>query len=97
VYYQPRGSQAKVNGGSGLKAFPAGLRMISGNPLLRSKKYVVLSSEANLITDRVFSRYQAGLGTQAELAERAVQFSCLRYTANQTGYDGESIRILPSF
>jgi hypothetical protein len=31
-------------------------------------------------------RYPVGLGTQAELRERAVQWSCLRYSAGQTGY-----------
>jgi hypothetical protein len=50
------------------QAFPPGLRMITGDPRRRSKKYAV------------------GLGTQAELRERAVQWSCLRYSANQPGY-----------
>jgi hypothetical protein len=33
-------------------------------------------------------RWPVGLGTQAELAERAAQWTCLRYnTANSVGYD----------
>lgn len=40
VYYQNRGDGDVVNGGAGLKAFPAGLKMIAGNALSRSKKYV---------------------------------------------------------
>ncbi|KAK7045818.1 hypothetical protein VNI00_007227 [Paramarasmius palmivorus] len=54
IYYQNRGSLDKINGGPGLKAFPPGFRMITGNPVARSKKY------------------QNGLGTQQELAERAI-------------------------
>ncbi|KAF8169957.1 hypothetical protein K438DRAFT_1982857 [Mycena galopus ATCC 62051] len=69
VYYQNRGNGDVSNGGSGLKAFPPGFKMITGNPTRRNKTYPV------------------GLGTQAELAERAVQWSCLRYTDGQTGYD----------
>ncbi|EGN96084.1 hypothetical protein SERLA73DRAFT_59220 [Serpula lacrymans var. lacrymans S7.3] len=71
VYYQNRGNGDVSNGGPGLKAFPPGFRMISGDPTLRTKKY------------------PEGQGSQAELAERAIQWSCLRYdTANSTGYDG---------
>ncbi len=33
-------------------------------------------------------RYPTGLGTQAELAERAIEWSCLRYTTNNPGYSG---------
>jgi hypothetical protein len=52
-----------------LQAFPAGLKMLSGDPTRRTKRWPV------------------GLGTQAELAERATQWTCLRYTAGVTGYD----------
>ncbi|KAJ7680105.1 hypothetical protein B0H17DRAFT_1206094 [Mycena rosella] len=50
-------------------AFPPGLRMITGDPRRRSKKFAV------------------GLGTQDELRERAIQWSCLRYNAGLPGYD----------
>ncbi|KAI3610099.1 wsc domain [Moniliophthora roreri] len=70
VYYQNRGSLDKANGGPGLKAFPPGFRMITGNPVARSKKY------------------QDGLGTQAELAERAIAWACLRYTTSNPDYYG---------
>ncbi|KAH7929788.1 hypothetical protein BV22DRAFT_1001996 [Leucogyrophana mollusca] len=70
IYYQNRGDGDVSNGGTGLKAFPAGFRMISGNPALRTKKYT------------------EGEGSQGELAERAIQWSCLRYTTNSSGYDG---------
>ncbi|KAJ7629679.1 hypothetical protein DFH06DRAFT_1102218 [Mycena polygramma] len=66
VYYQNRGDGDKSNGGAGLKAFPPGLRMITGDPTRRSKKYTF------------------GLGTQEELRERAIQWVCLRYSANET-------------
>ncbi|KDR70134.1 hypothetical protein GALMADRAFT_887752 [Galerina marginata CBS 339.88] len=70
VYYQNRGNGDVSNGGPGLKAFPAGLKMISGNPLRRSRKYT------------------PGEGSQAELAERAVEWECLRYTNSSTaGYN----------
>ncbi|KAF4566439.1 hypothetical protein EYR36_011865 [Pleurotus pulmonarius] len=62
VYYQNRGKGDVANGGSGLKAFPPGFKMISGDPTRRAKKYT------------------EGLGTQAELAERAISYTCLRYT-----------------
>uniref|UniRef100_A0A0W0FVT9 DUF1996 domain-containing protein n=1 Tax=Moniliophthora roreri TaxID=221103 RepID=A0A0W0FVT9_MONRR len=70
IYYQNRGNLDKSNGGPGLKAFPPGFRMISGNPVARSKKY------------------QNGLGTQAELAERAIAWACLRYTSSNPSYEG---------
>lgn len=38
VYYQNRGDGDKRNGGPGLKAFPPGFKMLSGNPYSRSKK-----------------------------------------------------------
>ncbi|KAF5310186.1 hypothetical protein D9619_010599 [Psilocybe cf. subviscida] len=68
VYYQNRGTGDVSNGGTGLKAFPQGFKMISGSPTRRSKKYTV------------------GEGSQAELAERAVEWECLRYTVTQ-GYN----------
>jgi hypothetical protein len=69
VYYQNRGDGDTDNGGPGLKAFPAGLKMVSGNPKKRSKQYAV------------------GEGSQGELAERAIFWSCLRY-GTAPGYDG---------
>lgn len=38
VYYQNRGKGDVANGGSGLKAFPPGFKMISGDPTRRAKK-----------------------------------------------------------
>ncbi|KAG9089779.1 hypothetical protein FS749_001061 [Ceratobasidium sp. UAMH 11750] len=70
VYYQNRGTQDRINGGPGLKAFPPGFKMITGNPCSRSKKYA------------------EGLGTQAELRERAVGWICLRYTTPNKDYEG---------
>ncbi|KAF8884527.1 hypothetical protein BD779DRAFT_779221 [Infundibulicybe gibba] len=69
VYYQNRGDGDVVNGGPGLKAFPPGFKMLTGNPTARSKKYPDLE------------------GSQGELRERAVGYSCLRYP-NDAGYDG---------
>ncbi|KAK7042128.1 WSC domain protein [Favolaschia claudopus] len=69
VYYQNRGNGDKSNGGAGLKAFPEGFKMLTGNPTRRTKKFPV------------------GQGSQGELAERAIQWSCLRYTAGLPGYD----------
>ncbi|KAG6868621.1 hypothetical protein C0993_000211 [Termitomyces sp. T159_Od127] len=70
VYYQNRGDGDKSNGGPGLKAFPPGFKMLSGNPKARSQKY------------------PPGEGSQEELRERAVFYSCLRYTTSNPGYDG---------
>ncbi|KAG9120365.1 hypothetical protein FRC07_004171 [Ceratobasidium sp. 392] len=39
VYYQNRGDGDVRNGGKGLKAFPPGFKMVTGNPVSRSKKY----------------------------------------------------------
>ncbi|KAJ3512650.1 hypothetical protein NLJ89_g3400 [Agrocybe chaxingu] len=39
VYYQNRGTGDVSNGGTGLKAFPPGLKMISGDPRRRARKY----------------------------------------------------------
>lgn len=39
VYYQNRGTQDVANGGPGLKAFPPGFRMITGDPARRAKKF----------------------------------------------------------
>ncbi|TFK45567.1 hypothetical protein OE88DRAFT_1113852 [Heliocybe sulcata] len=69
VYYQNRGDDDASNNGPGLKAFPAGFRMITGNPMRRSKQFAV------------------GEGSQGELRERAVQWSCLRYGTSNEGYD----------
>ncbi|KAG6903259.1 hypothetical protein C0995_000154 [Termitomyces sp. Mi166 len=65
-----RGDGDKSNGGPGLKAFPPGFKMLSGNPAARSQKY------------------PRGEGSQGELRERAVFWSCLRYTTSNPGYDG---------
>ncbi|KAG7093489.1 hypothetical protein E1B28_007163 [Marasmius oreades] len=70
IYYQNRGNLDKANGGPGLKAFPPGFRMLSGNPVLRTKKTT------------------NGAGTQQELAERAIQWACLRYTSTAPSYNG---------
>ncbi|PPQ69884.1 hypothetical protein CVT25_005589 [Psilocybe cyanescens] len=68
VYYENRGDGDVSNGGAGLKAFPPGFIMISGDPTRRSRKY------------------STGQGSQAELAERAVEWECLRYTSSTAGY-----------
>ncbi|PBK62265.1 hypothetical protein ARMSODRAFT_964281 [Armillaria solidipes] len=70
IYYQNRGSMDVANGGPGLKAFPEGFRMITGDPRKRS------------------FQYPTGLGTQAELAERAIAWICLRYTTSNPDYGG---------
>ncbi|KAK0472168.1 hypothetical protein IW261DRAFT_1596974 [Armillaria novae-zelandiae] len=70
IYYQNRGSMDVANGGTGLKAFPEGFRMITGDPRKRS------------------FQYPTGLGTQAELAERAIAWICLRYTTSNPDYGG---------
>ncbi|KAK0199439.1 hypothetical protein DFS33DRAFT_233960 [Desarmillaria ectypa] len=70
IYYQNRGTMDVANGGPGLKAFPEGFRMITGDPRKRSFKY------------------PTGLGTQAELAERAIAWICLRYTTSNPDYGG---------
>ncbi|KAH8101503.1 hypothetical protein BXZ70DRAFT_891712 [Cristinia sonorae] len=69
VYYQNRGTKDVANGGSGLKAFPPGLKMITGDPARRAKKF------------------PTGQGGQDELAERAVQWTCLRYSVGLPQYD----------
>lgn len=38
IYYQNRGDGDVRNGGTGLKAFPPGFKMLSGNPRARTKK-----------------------------------------------------------
>ncbi len=43
IYYQNRGSMDVANGGPGLKAFPEGFRMITGDPKTRSFKYAQVS------------------------------------------------------
>ncbi|KIY72101.1 hypothetical protein CYLTODRAFT_389321 [Cylindrobasidium torrendii FP15055 ss-10] len=70
IYYLQRGDEETLNGGVGLKAFPEGLRMISGDAKKRS-----------------FNE-NAERGTPEELAQRAVQWSCLRYGSGNDGYDG---------
>jgi len=70
IYYQNRGDQDVSNGGPGLKAFPAGFKMISGSATARS-----MNAPS---TDN----------TQWGLSQRAVFYSCLRYTDGVSGYDG---------
>lgn len=90
VYYQNRGDGDKSNGGSGLKAFPAGLKMITGSPTRRSRKWFVFSSPIKAeswTTERYTAGAEGTVGTQAELAERAIQWICLRYSAGLPDYD----------
>jgi len=77
VYYQNRGNGDVINGGSGLKAFPPGFKMISGSPVRRARKFT------------------PGQGSQGELAERAIEWECLRYTTSSTGYN--SVNSLTGF
>jgi len=67
VYYLNRGDLDASNKGPGLKAFPPGLKMVSGDPTSRSRKF------------------KRGEGSQAELAERAAEWECLRYPSK--GYN----------
>jgi len=64
VYYQHQGGGDVNNGGSGLKAFPPGFKMLSGDVRRRVR------------------RFRPGDGSQGELAERALQWECLRYPKN---------------
>ncbi|KAB5594541.1 WSC domain containing protein [Ceratobasidium theobromae] len=49
VYYLQRGDAERLNGGPGLKAFPEGFKMITGNPFSRSKKFATeTGSQAEL-------------------------------------------------
>jgi len=64
VYYQHQGDGDVINGGSGLRAFPPGFKMVSGNPRRRGRKF------------------QPGDGSQGGLAERALEWECLRYPKN---------------
>ncbi|KAG8927410.1 hypothetical protein FRC03_009749 [Tulasnella sp. 419] len=64
IYYQNRGTADKINGGPGLKAFPPGLKMVTGNPAWRSKKTATpVGSQAELRTRAGFwvcLRYNVG-------------------------------------
>jgi len=74
VYYLNRGDLDVSNGGPGLKAFPPGFRMISGNAASRSSQGIGEDDYYN---------------SQAGLAIAAIQWSCLRYnTATSVGYSG---------
>ncbi|KZP14800.1 hypothetical protein FIBSPDRAFT_867937 [Athelia psychrophila] len=73
VYYLNRGDLDASNGGKGLKAFPPGFRMVSGNAGSRSSQGI---AEANYYN------------SQAGLAQAAIQYSCLRYTGTTPGYNG---------
>jgi len=87
VYYQNRGNGDVTNGGSGLKAFPPGFKMISGTPVRRSRKWDSITRYffGCLLTGWIY-RFIPGEGSQGELAERAVEWECLRYTTT-TGYN----------
>ncbi|KAF8908199.1 hypothetical protein CPB84DRAFT_1843653 [Gymnopilus junonius] len=72
VYYENRGNNDTSNGGTGLKAFPPGFKMISGSPTRRSRKFT------------------PGDGSQGELAERAIEWECLRYSnSSAQGYNSD--------
>ena len=88
VYYQNRGDGDVANGGSGLKAFPAGFKMISGSATRRSRKSALVFFDFNVSYNCL--RFTPNSGGQGELAERAIQWACLRYSAGQTGYDSSS-------
>ncbi|KAG9021141.1 hypothetical protein FS837_007537, partial [Tulasnella sp. UAMH 9824] len=64
VYYQNRGTGDVSNGGKGLKAFPAGFRMISGDPRKRSKKYTEGEGSQGELAERAIKstclRYGSG-------------------------------------
>lgn len=88
VYYLNRGDQDKSNGGPGLKAFPPGFQMVSGSAVSRSIGWVDCHFFALRITELRW-RPGAGFDSQAELAQAAIQYSCLRYnTPGQEGYNG---------
>ncbi|KAJ7129906.1 hypothetical protein C8R43DRAFT_1026175 [Mycena crocata] len=65
VYYQNRGDGDVRNGGSGLKAFPPGFKMLTGNPRLRSKKFVEGQGSQAELSERATKwsclRFPAGL------------------------------------
>ncbi|KZP14798.1 hypothetical protein FIBSPDRAFT_867930 [Athelia psychrophila] len=73
VYYLNRGTQDVINGGPGLKAFPPGFRMVSGNAASRSSQGIAEADYYN---------------TQAGLAQAAIQYYCLRYTTASPDYTG---------
>jgi len=73
VYYENRGDLDVSNGGTGLKAFPPGFRMISGSAGSRSSQGIAEADYYN---------------SQAGLAQAAIQYSCLRYTSTEDGYNG---------
>ncbi|KAF9458555.1 hypothetical protein BDZ94DRAFT_1270336 [Collybia nuda] len=52
IYYQNRGDGDVRNGGAGLKTFPPGFKMISGNPRARSKKYPRLEGSQGELRER---------------------------------------------
>ncbi|KAF8753690.1 hypothetical protein RHS01_06668 [Rhizoctonia solani] len=52
VYYLQRGDGDVANGGPGLKAFPEGLKMISGNPRSRSKKFAAETGSQDELRER---------------------------------------------
>ncbi|CAE6514856.1 unnamed protein product [Rhizoctonia solani] len=64
VYYLNRGDDDVSNGGPGLKAFPEGFKMISGNPRSRSKKFTTETGTQDELRERatkwICLRYTAG-------------------------------------
>ncbi|KAF8895538.1 hypothetical protein BD779DRAFT_1434109 [Infundibulicybe gibba] len=66
VYYQNRGDGDVANGGPGLKAFPPGFKMLSGNPTARSKKYPRLEGSQGELRERAVEyaclRYPSNAG-----------------------------------
>ncbi|KAL0571171.1 hypothetical protein V5O48_010786 [Marasmius crinis-equi] len=87
IYYQNRGQLDKINGGPGLKAFPPGFRMLTGNPTARAKKSA-FNHLLGISTEVLRYRHLDGSGSQQDLAERAIAWTCLRYTTSNTDYDG---------
>ncbi|KAF8684542.1 hypothetical protein RHS04_01261 [Rhizoctonia solani] len=65
VYYLNRGDADVFYGGPGLKAFPEGFKMISGNPRSRSKKFATETGSQEELRERATKwaclRYSAGL------------------------------------
>ncbi|KAF8158279.1 hypothetical protein B0H34DRAFT_846084 [Crassisporium funariophilum] len=70
VYYQNRGDGDKRNGGPGLKAFPPGFKMISGNPRSRSKKFAVGEGSQGELRERAVHwaclRYPSSAGYESD-------------------------------
>ncbi|KAF7349807.1 WSC domain protein [Mycena venus] len=65
VYYQNRGNRDKSNGGAGLKAFPPGLRMITGDLKRHLKKFPIGKGSQEELPEQAiqwsYSRFTLGL------------------------------------